>query len=227
MLGGKFCFSFWQIFSILQPRSSNLFYQFQPSFCVLFVLWLDRFLDIFVITLHTQRNNTTWQLYLWPSNWPVFNTEMGCSTSRPWPLHVRGRSLRAAVFLTAPVLSPIVPQPSELLLTKWPIMVFFSICQAYRPPLLVWFYKPLFKTLCLIGWRGERRSCHNHPGDQRSPKGPSLQTSWTTSISWGSTSTYRTQRTFSLLHLHSSVQLPTPGWSARKLSDLPAEQGLT
>ena len=24
--------------------------------------------------------------------------EMGCSISRPWPLHVRGRSLRAAVF---------------------------------------------------------------------------------------------------------------------------------
>ena len=35
-------------------------------------------------------------------------------------------------------------------------------------------------------------------------------------ISWGSASTYRTQRTFRLLHLHSSVQLPTPGWSARK-----------
>ena len=41
------------------------------------------------------------------------------------------------------------------LLTKWPIMAFCSIHQAYRPPLLVWFYKPLFRTLCLIGWRGE------------------------------------------------------------------------
>ena len=40
------------------------------------------------------------------------------------------------------------------LLTKWPIMAFCSIHQAYRPPLLVWFYKPLFRTLCLIGWRG-------------------------------------------------------------------------
>ena len=39
---------------------------------------------------------------------------MGCSTLRPWPLHVQGRSLRAAVFLTAPVLSLIVPQLSEL-----------------------------------------------------------------------------------------------------------------
>ena len=124
VLGGRnargkiMCFSFGQIFSILQPPSSNSFYQFRPSFCFLFVLWLDRFLDIFLITLHTQRNNTTWQLYLWPSNWPVFNTEIGCSTSRPWPLHVQRRSLRAAVFLTAPVLSPIVPQPSELFFTK-------------------------------------------------------------------------------------------------------------
>ena len=38
------------------------------------------------------------------------------------------------------------------LLTKWPIMAFCSICQAYLP---VWFYKPLFRTLCLIGWWGE------------------------------------------------------------------------
>ena len=149
------CFSFGKIFSILRPHSSNLFYWFRLSFCALFVLWLDQFLDIFVITLHTQRNNTTWQLHLWISNWPVFNTEMGCSISRPWPLHVRGRSLRAAVFLTVPVLSLIVLQPSKLLLTKWPIMAFRSNCQAYRPPLLVWFCKPLFKTLCLIGWRGE------------------------------------------------------------------------
>ena len=29
---------------------------------------------------------------------------------------------------------------------------------------------------------GKRHSCHNHPVDHRSPKGPSLQTSWTTSI---------------------------------------------
>ena len=50
--------------------------------------------------------------------------------------------LRSAMFLTAHVLSLIVPQPSELLLAKWPIMAFCSIRQAYRPPLLVWFYKP-------------------------------------------------------------------------------------
>ena len=81
--------------------------------------------------------------------------------------------LRSAMFLTAPVLSFIVPQPSELLLTKWPIMAFCSIRQAYRPPLLVWFYKPLIITLCLIGCH----SCHNHPVDQRSPKGPSSQIS--------------------------------------------------
>ena len=143
------CLGFGQIFSILWPCSSNLFYQFRPSFCVLFVLWLDRS-------------------------------------------------------------------------TKWPIMAFCSIRQAYCPPVLVWFYKPLFKTLCLIGWRREYHSCHNHPVDQRSPKGPSSQTSWTTSISWGSAPTSRTQRTFSLLQLHSSVQLPTPSWSARRLSDLPA-----
>ena len=149
------CFSFGKIFSILQPHSSNLFYRFRLSFCALFVLWLDQFLDIFVITLHTQRNNTTWQLHLWISNWPVFHTEMGCSKSRPWHLHVRGHSLWAAVFLTVPVLSLTVPQPPGLLLTKWPIMAFCSIHQAYCPPLLVWFYKPLFKTLCLIGWRGE------------------------------------------------------------------------
>ena len=88
--GKIMCFSFWQIFSILQPCNLYLFYRFPPSFCVLFVFWLDWFLDIFVITLHTQRNNTTWQLHLWLSNWAVFNTEMGCSISRPWPLHVQG-----------------------------------------------------------------------------------------------------------------------------------------
>lgn len=78
---------------------------------------------------------------------------MGCSTSRPWPLRVRGRGLWAAVFLTAPVLSDSAAALQGLL-TKWPIMAFCSIRQAYRPPLLVWFYKPLFRTLCLIGWRG-------------------------------------------------------------------------
>ena len=31
---------------------------------------------------------------------------------------------------------------------------------------------------------GKCRSCQNHPVDQRSPKGLSSQTSWTTSISW-------------------------------------------
>ena len=51
------CFSFGKIFSILRPHSSNLFYWFRLRFCALFVLWLDQFLDIFVITLHTQRNN--------------------------------------------------------------------------------------------------------------------------------------------------------------------------
>ena len=43
-------------------------------------------------------------------------------------------------------------------------MAFRPIRQAYRQPLLAWFYKPLFKTLCLIGWRREtpllpRSSC--------------------------------------------------------------------
>ena len=40
--GKIMCFSFGQIFSILRLHSSNLFYRFRPSFCVLFVLWLDR-----------------------------------------------------------------------------------------------------------------------------------------------------------------------------------------
>ena len=119
--------------------------------------------------------------------------------------------LRSAMFLTAPVLSFIVPQPSELLLTKWPIMAFCSIRQAYRPPLLVWFYKPLFRTLCLIGWRGET------PLLPKSSCGPKVSKRFIFSdllnnIHFlGSAPTYRTQRTFSLLHLHSSVQLPTPG----------------
>ena len=161
---GKLCVLVLEKFLVFYGHTVQIYFTgFDLSFCALFVLWLDQFLDIFVITLHTQRNNTTWQLHLWISNWPVFNTEMGCSISRPWHLHVRGHSLWAAVFLTVPVLSLIVPQPPGLLLTKWPIMAFCSIhqayChsihQAYCPPLLVWFYKPLFKTLCLIGWRGE------------------------------------------------------------------------
>ena len=213
--------SFWQIFSILQPCNLNLFYRFRPSFCVLFVFWLDLFLDIFVITLHTQRNNTTWQLHLWLSNWAVFNREMGCSISRPWPLHVQGHRLQAAMFLIAPVLSPIVLQPSE-------------VCSPNGPS---WLFAPFTRLTAHLYWCGStnlysrhsawldgagKRSCQNHPVDQRSPKGPSLQISWRTSISWGSAPTYRTQRTFSLLHLHSSVQPPTPGWSARKRLDLPA-----
>ena len=99
-------------------------------------------------------------------------------------------------------------------LTKWLIMAFRSIHQAYRQPLLAWFYKPLFKTLaqlCLIGWRREtslllRSSC----GPKVSKSSISSQTSWTTSISQGSTSTYRTWRTFSVLHLHNSVQPSRP-----------------
>ena len=218
LLGGKLCFSFGQIFSILLPCSSNLFYPFQPSFCVLFVLWLDRILDIFVIMLHEQRNNTTWQLYLWPSNWPVLNTEMGCSTSRHWPLRVRGHGLWAAVFLTAPVLYLIVLQPSKVCSPNGPSWLFAQFARlTYR----------CGSTNLYSGhsaWLdggGKRHSCQNHPVDQRSSKGLSSQTSWKTSISWGSAPTYRTQRTFSLLHLHSSVQPPTPRRSARKLSDLP------
>ena len=66
----------------------------------------------------------------------------------------RTRSLGSRVFDS----TCIVPDSAAALqglLTKWPIMAFCSIHQAYRPPLLVRFYKPLFRTLCLIGWRGE------------------------------------------------------------------------
>ena len=66
----------------------------------------------------------------------------------------RTQSLGSRVFDS----TCIVPDSAAALqglLTKWPIMAFCSIHQAYRPPLLVWFYKPLFKTLCLIGWSGE------------------------------------------------------------------------
>ena len=66
----------------------------------------------------------------------------------------RTRSLGSRVFDS----TCIVPDSAAALqglLTKWPIMAFCSIRQAYRPPLLVWFYKPLFRTLCLIGWREE------------------------------------------------------------------------
>ena len=57
--GENYVFKFLTIFSILWLCSLNIFHRFRPSFCVLFVLWLDQFLDIFVITLHEQRNNTT------------------------------------------------------------------------------------------------------------------------------------------------------------------------
>ena len=66
----------------------------------------------------------------------------------------RTRSAGSHVFHS----TRIVPDSAAALrglLTKWPIMAFCSIHQAYRPPLLVWFYKPLFKTLCLIGWSRE------------------------------------------------------------------------
>ena len=108
-------------------------------------------------------------------------------------------------------------------LTKRPIMTFRPIRQAYRQPLLAWFHKPLFKTLCLIGWRQEtpflpRSFC----GPKVSKSSISSQTSWTTSTSSGSASTYRTWRTFSVLHLYSSVQPSSPGRSARKPSVFPA-----
>ena len=66
----------------------------------------------------------------------------------------RTRSLGSRVFDS----TCIVPDSAAALqglLTKWPIMAFCSIRQANRPPLLVWFYKPLFRTLSLIGWSGE------------------------------------------------------------------------
>ena len=168
--------------------------------------------------LHEQRNNTTWQLYLWPSNWPVFNKEMGCSTSRPWPLRVRGRGLWAAVFLTAPVLSLIVLQPSKVCSPNGPSWLFAQFARLTAH--LYWCGSTNLYSghSAWLDGGGKRHSCQNHPVDQRSPKGLSSQTSWTTSISWGSAPTYRTQRTFSLLHLHSSVQPPTPHRSGRKLS---------
>ena len=145
---------------------------------------------------------------------------MGCSTSRPGPLHVRRRGLRAAMFLTAPVLSLIVLQSSKKL-TKWSIMAFCSIRQAYHPPLLVWFYKPLFKTLCLIGWRGETPLLPKSSCEPKVSK-RSIFADLLNNIHFRcSAATYRTKRTFSLLHLHSSVQPPTPGQSVRKLSGLP------
>ena len=44
----------------------------------------------------THKETTTWQLYLWLSNWPVFNMEMGCSISRPW-LVLGGRNARGKI----------------------------------------------------------------------------------------------------------------------------------
>ena len=66
----------------------------------------------------------------------------------------RTRSLGSRVF-DGTCIVPDSAAALQGLLTKWPIMAFCSIRQAYRPPLLVWFYKPLFRTLCLIGWREE------------------------------------------------------------------------
>ena len=202
VLGGKLCVLVLEKFLVFYGHTVQIYFTgFDLSFCALFVLWLDQFLDIFVITLHTQRNNTTWQLYLWPSNWPVFNTEMGCSTLRPWPLHVQGRSLRAAVFLTAPVLSLIVPQLSEL---------FFKPLQTFiQDTLLDWMEGGNAPPAKMILWtKGPqkvhlRRSPEQHPfpGAPRhptEPRGPSVS----------STST--------ALSNH-----PPLVWSARKLSDLP------
>ena len=118
----------------------------------------------------------------------------------------------------------IVPDSAAVLwglLTKWSIMAFCSIRQAYHPPLLVWFYKPLFKTLCLIGWRGETPLLPKSSCEPKVSK-RSIFADLLNNIHFRcSAATYRTKRTFSLLHLHSSVQPPTPGQSVRKLSDLP------
>ena len=128
----------------------------------------------------------------------------------------------------------IVPDSAAVLrglLTKWPIMAFAPFARLTAHLYWCGSTNLYSRHSAWLDGAGKRRSCQNHPVDQRSPKGPSSQTSWRTSISWGSAPTYRTQRTFSLLHLHSSVQQPTPGWSARKRLDLPAgraraEQGL-
>ena len=101
------------------------------------------------------------------------------------------RSLGSRVFNS----TCIVPDSAAVLrglLTKWPIMAFCCIRQAYHPPLLVCSINLYSRHSAWLDGAGKRRSCQNHPVDQRSPKGPSSQTSWTTSISGGSAPTYRT-----------------------------------
>ena len=101
------------------------------------------------------------------------------------------RSLGSRVFNS----TCIVPDSAAVLrglLTKWPIMAFCCIRQAYHPPLLVCSINLYSRHSARLDGAGKRRSCQNHPVDQRSPKGPSSQTSWTTSISGGSAPTYRT-----------------------------------
>ena len=85
--GKIMCFSFGQIFCILWPHSSNLFYQFRPSFCVLFVLWL-----------YTHKETTQHGNSIYDRRTGRFSTRRWGSTSRPWPLHVQGHGLWAAVF---------------------------------------------------------------------------------------------------------------------------------
>ena len=83
--GKIMCFSFWQIFSILQPCNLNLLYRFRPSFCVLFVFWLDRFLDIFVITCThketTQHGNS------------ICDSQTGRFSTRRWGVPYQGPGL--------------------------------------------------------------------------------------------------------------------------------------
>ena len=55
---GKLCVLVLEKFLVFYGHTVQIYFTgFDLSFCALFVLWLDQFLDIFVITLHTQRNN--------------------------------------------------------------------------------------------------------------------------------------------------------------------------
>ena len=107
---------------------------------------------------------------------------MGCSTSRPWPLHVRRHGLRAAMFLTAPVLSLIVLQSSEVCSPNGPSWLFAQFARLTTHLYWCGSTNLYSRHSAWLDGGGKRRSCQSHPVNQRSPKGPSSQTSWTTSI---------------------------------------------
>ena len=122
MLGGKLCVLVFDKFLVFYSHAIYIYFTgfHQVSVCFLTRLVFGHLCD-YIAQTKKQHNMAT----------PSMTLKLGGFQHGDGVFHIKAlafarprHGLRSAMFLTAPVLSFIVPQPSELLLTKWPIMAF-------------------------------------------------------------------------------------------------------